>query len=300
MGFQRVDSKEARTTSALRRRRSGFAAWAVGAVAIGLVVTGCGSAGSSVDPVAAAADATGSTAGSDFSMTISENLPSLGNVPFSATGSEDFRGKRAQFTFDLSRLAALSKGQLPAGATMRAVLVYPNMYMSGPLFARALPAGKQWLGINLNEAAQRAGINLGQLSQLGQSDPGQYLQQLKASGGDVTKVGTDTVRGVRTTHYKTTIDLKRLVDRAPASQRAAARQSVDRLTQLTGSSSYPVEVWIDTAHRVRRERFTESLNVSGQHATLVGTVDLFNFGPKPNIKAPPAGEVVDALKLTGK
>ena len=49
---------------------------------------------------------------------------------------------------------------------------------------------------------------------LGQSDPPQFLAYLETVSAGVTKVGTETMRGVDTTHYHATLDLAKAVDRA--------------------------------------------------------------------------------------
>ncbi len=285
------------------RRWTVLPAAALAALAAGLV-SGCGSA--SVDPIAQAAQTTGGAPGVDFSLTSQAGVGGVAqNIAFTGTGTEDIRNHRVALTMDLSHIlgAAHVTGVNPATAKINGVFAYPWFYMSAPTLFRGLPAGKQWIGFNVQAAAQSKGVNLGQLAQLNQSDPSQYLQALEATSGSVQRIGTETVRGTPTTHYHATVDLRRLPDRLPSSQRASASQSADRLVQLTGQSTYPVDVWIDAHHYVRREHITMTIKPNAQTgapATSFGeTIEFFNFGPKPAIQSPPASQVYDITSLAG-
>ena len=86
------------------------------------------------------------------------------------------------------------------------------MYMRMPeLFsgAGALPAGKEWLGFDLDKSLAAAGLSGLDMSQLQQQDPSQTLRLLRASSTRVTKAGKAQVRGVETTRYKATLDLEK-------------------------------------------------------------------------------------------
>lgn len=290
-------------------RRARMVAWLSGAiVAVALLaalVSGCGSAGS-LDPVAQAAQTTGGMPGADFSIVAGVSVPGLSQpIAFRGTGTEDMRARKAELTADLAPLLAAAHQHVgnPSDAKLTAVFAYPWIYLSAPILVHKLPGGKQWIGINLVQVARRQGVNLGQLAQFNQDDPSQYLQSLRATSGDVHKLGSALVRGVRTTHYRALVDLRKLPKLVPAAQRASAQQSADRLAKLTGSSTYPVEAWVDARHVVRRIHVvisTRSTGPGAPPASFSETVEFYNFGPKPGITAPPAGEVLDLGKLAGR
>src|SRR5947209_11025683 len=265
------------------------------AAAVALVAaaaSGCG-ASSTVDPVADAAQVTGLTRGAQVSMTLTMTLPTGQTVMTPGVGAFDFRGRRGRLSFDFSSLSSLTGGRLGgAHPTLRELIVYPNVYLRAPFLTRSLPGGKQWLKIDVQAAARRlTGVDPTQLST--QNGPGDQLQQLRAASG-AHVVGRDVVRGVATTRYHGTVDLRRLPDRLPPAQRAAARQGIDRLIALTGSSSYPVDVWVDAHRRILRERQSMSLKVNGQRVQMTIAMDLFDYGTQVAVTAPPASQVFDA------
>jgi hypothetical protein len=277
-------------------RRNGVAALAVvGAAlaAIGATTAGCGTS-STVDPVAQAATVTGQTHGAQLAGTFTFTLPAGGQtLTMPASGVFDFSGKRGKIVLDMSRLSALAGGRVAFG-TIEERVVYPTIYMRAAFLTKALPGHQQWVKIDLAQASKRlTGVNLSQLTT--QSTPGDQLQQLRASG-NAHRVGTDTIRGVATTHYRATVDLHKLPGRVPPSQRQAVQQGVNRLVSLTGTSTYPVDVWIDAQHHVRRQSMSMSLKLptTGQRMSFSVNMEFFNFGVKPAITAPPANQVFDA------
>ncbi len=128
------------------------------------------------------------------------------------------------------------------------IFQFPVIYVNMPLLASKLPAGKTWMKLDLAKLASKAGIDASQLGSLNQADPTQFLSYLRASSGAVTTVGSEQIGGEPTTHYRATLQLDRVLDRLPDSQRAAARSMLERL----GTGSIPVDVWVDQQGRLRR------------------------------------------------
>ncbi len=178
------------------------------------------------------------------------------------------------------------------------VSIVPDIYMKSPLFAKVVPGGK-WLHIDVAQQGKKLGI--GDPTAFGQSDPSKAVSNLQATSDRVERVGTENVRGTTTTHYRATIEMRKLPALAPPASRASARQSVDRLIQLTGTDSYPIDVWVDKHQLVRRTHFTMKMKVppQNQQMTMDMTMDMYDFGPKPKAKRPPAADTVDASKLPG-
>jgi hypothetical protein len=91
------------------------------------------------------------------------------------------------------------------------------MYMKIP----ALEAtGKSWFKIDFKELAKFSGFDLSQLTQLQSQNPASTLKYLEAVSGTVRKLGTDTVRGVKTTRYAATSDLEKAIASLPEGARA--------------------------------------------------------------------------------
>ncbi len=143
--------------------------------------------------------------------------------------------------------------------------------------------GKPWIKIDLTQLLGKNATALGSLSQ-GSSDPSQSLAYLFGASG-VTKIGSDSVRGVATTHYTGKLDLTRATQRLTPQFRALYQRA---LQQLGGSvSSLPADLWIDGQGRLRRMSYTLKLATS----TTKNTIDYFAFGTPVSVQLPPADQV---------
>ena len=273
-------------------------------VALVASLAACGKDDISVDPVAEAATKTTGLASSRIAVNATIEAPGLpGPVPFTVTGVVDNRTQRGHFDVDFSRFAALGDGRLGKPRDFRGEMVFADvvLYMRVPLFERALPGGKEWLRVDLRKAGREVGLDLGQLSQLGQNDPSQSLRYLRAVSGDTKRFGTERVRGVPTTRYRATIDLRKYPSIVAPDQRARARASVDRLIELSGTRSVPTEVWVDDRRTVRRLRQSYAMKAtpgSAQRARTTQTIEFFDFGVEVDVEPPPREEVVDFTDLT--
>ena len=142
---------------------------------------------------------------------------------------------------------------------MEEIFKSATIYVGSPLFAGKLPGGARWIKLDLARVGQALGFDLQQLAG-GQANPAQFLEFLKASGGSVSAVGEETVRGVGTTRYRGTLDLNKALDVVPSSARAALRSAISKM----GLSSLPVEVWVDAHKLVRRIALALKVPAGGQ------------------------------------
>jgi hypothetical protein len=135
-------------------------------------------------------------------------------------------------------------------------------------------------------------LGLGGLSPTG-SDPSQFLGYLRAAGGKATRVGTQAIRGVATTHYHAVVSLDRYPRLVPPAQRAAAARGVSVLESALGTHSMPMDVWIDSHSLVRRMSFAFAECVQNQHLNLSMTMDLYDYGRQPQPTLPAASQTYD-------
>jgi hypothetical protein len=264
-----------------------FLATATAALALALLGAGCGSSASSaLDPVAQAAETTSHAGGARISLNIDMNLGgSVGAFSMSGRGSLNFKSREGQI--DLS-ITGLPTGPM----AMTELFAGDAVYVESGLLAGKLPGGARWLKVDLSKAAKNIGVDPQSLTS-GESNPGQYLDYLKAAGGDVKVAGTAMVRGAKTTRYTGTVDLRKAADLLPGKDRAAGRGAIEKLIAQVGRSSLPIEVWVDEAHRVRKMSMTLELSVSGQRVHAEIGMELFDFGPTPAVHPPAAGEVYE-------
>ncbi|WMD06530.1 hypothetical protein [Streptomyces sp. FXY-T5] len=153
------------------------------------------------------------------------------------------------------------------------------------------PGGKPWIRIDLGKVAARQGTDQSM------SDPAQSAAYAKAiTDEDVTEKGSATVNGVKTTHYRVSVDVAGLPDG-------------DTLRKQVGPT-LPMDVWLDDEGRMRRQqidmtvkapqatqRSSSDASSAPEKVTVRTVMDFTDFGTEVEADAPPAGQVTD---MTGK
>lgn len=163
------------------------------------------------------------------------------------------------------------------------------LYMSSSVLG-SLPDGRKWMGLDLSlgeDLNTPAPANV---------DPKGELELLasEAADGKVRKLGSEVVRGVRTTRYRGTVSVadqaKRLRD-----------EGAEDLPSYIEEKGTPLhfEAWIDAHQLVRRMRIvkTQEVEEGKEPETIDMRMDFFDFGPVNEIDVPDADEVFDATSL---
>jgi hypothetical protein len=272
------------------------------AAALAIATAGCGSGAATLDPIAQAADATTHAGGARMAIRVRvANQAKRESIVLEGSGDFNMGNQEGELLFQLGGTSGIPAAKLKAlhGGKLdfTELFAHGSLYMSSPLFDGRLPGGAKWLKVDLSKVASAAGIDVQSLTS-GQSDPTQYLQYLRAAGGNVKDVGRDTVRGTPTTHYTGTIDLSREAEKLPTQDRAKLRAAMRKIIAQTGTSKIPVEVWIDAHHLVRRTRMEMSLDIKGKSSDATIDYELFEFGPTPTVNVPSSSEVYDATQLS--
>jgi hypothetical protein len=282
----------------MRMRSSALAA--VGA-AIMIVLAGCGSSGGSSttagggagssdagSAVVRAADVTGSSSGYRFQATMS------------ITGASSLKA-----TMSGTILRANNRGTLALRERVLGHSVNVSERYSGKTYwvsVAGIPGGsaltsKPWLKYDLGSTLNQLGV--GGLPS-GGSNPTQFLTYLKTTGADAQKLGTQTVRGVATTHYAVTVDLNNYARLVSTADRAAARRAIQRLISTIGSSAMHMQIWVDHHNLARRLYLSFPECVAQQHLHLGMTMDLFDFGTKAKVTLPTDAQSYDITSLVDR
>jgi hypothetical protein len=270
---------------------------AIGVLTALLVAVGCGSntsTQSSKSAVVAAAAKTKQQGSARFAIKTAAQMGAQSGAgqSFTVTGRGlfDYKNRRGGMTLNLPAMPGATGGRSPTQIVFQGLV----LYMKSPLFSRLMPgADKPWVKFDLREMGQSLGANMSQLAQLGQNDPTQSLEYLKAAG-HVKEEGKQTIRGVQTTHYHAVISLEKVASEAPKQVAASVKQ----LIAVSGTKTVPADVWIDDKGLLRRMHYAYA--ISGQtlgKSKVALTMDLFDFGVSVNVKPPPQGEVTDLTKL---
>jgi predicted small lipoprotein YifL len=252
-------------------------------------VAACGGSDTvALDPVAEAAAKTQAEGSLKVAATMS--MKATGPKPFTVDGegSGVFNNDNGS-----GRMTFTMRGD-GVEAEFDFVYVMPVMYMRSPLFESELPDGKSWVKINLVEAGKALGFDFETLLNYRPTD---QLASLEATAEDVEEVGTDTVRGIKTTQYRATIDFEKAAKEGPEE----LREAMSRVAELTGTSTVPVRVWIDEEGLVRRfsQTLYQKLPNGAGRVQMDMTMDLYDFGPRIQVDVPSPDEVFDATALVG-
>ena len=262
-------------------------------LALLLVPTGCGSNDAlALDPVAEAATKTAEYGSSRVEFTVDMTVAGQ-SIDMTGSGAFDYRDSRGFLTF---RMAIPELGDV----TMDMRMVGKKMYMRLPkeLSGETLPNGKEWLGVDLGESLEQAGLGGFDFTQ--QQDPAQTLRLLRAASDDVKEAGYDEVRGVETTRYVGRLDFRKALDVGldelglSADEEETARESMTQTLDQLGSASLPFEVFVDADGLLRRMTMDMSMSILGEKLAMVMQMDFFDFGVEVDVQAPPASEVFDA------
>jgi hypothetical protein len=242
------------------------------------------------DPIGRAVAALGRQKGG-VAVSMRGTIKSQGvDTTVSGDGRIDRRSHRGAFT--------VTTALHGAKVAIKTVMDGHAVYLSSDAFAGRLPGGRSWMRIDLAKAARQKGFDLAALGTNGPSqDPSQVLEYLRGAGR-AKKVGTETVRGAKATHYRVTVDLRKAKARSATS---ASKLAITQLVEtLDGTTKIPVEVWIDGHHRVVRERVRYTAQIQGTSNAMDFTTDFTGFGVAVDAAKPSRSDTVDGLALLSK
>jgi len=285
-----------------------------------LLAAGCGGSQGSgsaalpvLDDLTPVANATDEASSARFDLTFSMEMPGFESpFAFTANGAFDTPARKAEMTMDLGSFAKLMGGMAGAlGGKAPAELTDPSKwklemrldgtvaYMRMPFLTSQLPAGKEWVQIDLTKAAALQGVNLGDIQSFAKgSDPRETLDYLRSISGKLTRIGTEDVRGVPTAHYFAAVDWQKALARA--AKESGQQGFLSQLQSVSsGVQSIPVDVWVDGDNLVRRMNMSFVYGVPGQaqHAKAEMDMELFDYGNPVAVEAPDPADVVDAFAL---
>jgi len=288
-------------------------------VAVSLVA-GCGGGAALVaqpitlDGLAASARQSAEATSGRFAFSVTTSVPGLGDG-FGVTGEGAFESAtgKTEMTLDLSALLELLEGfagafgagdQMgdlsPDDFQLDAVLDGTVMYMRLPFVRDRLPAGKEWVKLDLRAAAASVpGLDLDEMLQFTGNGPQSTLAYLEAVSGEIDVLGAEEVRGDPTTHYRAAVDVRKYADLVPSAQRESARSMLDDLLDQTGLDTIPVDVWVGTDGLVRKLEMALSVTPAGTTAPASASLryELFDYGEPVTITLPLPDQVVDATSL---
>jgi hypothetical protein len=267
---------------------------------LGGAAVGCGGedVARTVDPVAEAADKTVAAGGAR--LTGEGKFRAEGfTVPVTVDGTVDFDERRVHMSMDVPPNAALRPVQAnEAGFPMEYILDGgETIFFATADMQGQLPPGKNWAKLDLGELDDETGLAFQQLNRYDESNPVEWLRLLRTSG-DAERAGVERVAGTRTTRYRATIRPRRFPDALSEDEREKARETVERLDRIDPSllNPMPVDVWIDDAGLIRRERVGIDEVYQGVRTRGYLTIDFVEFGRDVSVAEPDDDETVDVTE----
>lgn len=173
-------------------------------------------------------------------------------------------------------------------------LVDKAMYIGGnPEMAKEMD-GKTWLKFDLSALGDK---QLG----AGAAGAGQAEQNPAAESGfltgakDVKKVGTETVDGVETTHYRGTVNLDELrasLKKESKDVREQREKSLQQYEKL-GVDTMTMDMWVDGQDRTKQFR----MKGQADKGPLDMTITFVDYNKPVAVTAPPAKDVADLAEM---
>jgi hypothetical protein len=170
------------------------------------------------------------------------------------------------------------------------ILVGNQLYMKMP--ALAARSGKPWIGVSLDKLKESSGVDPKAMQNQGsQGDPSMNAKMLTASK-DVRSVGTETVGGVSTTHYRGTFNFQDALAKLDSEQRAQAQKSMGK----AGIDKMAFDIWVDGQQLPRKMNMATP---PGAKLDIKMTMIYTAFNAPLSITAPPKSQVADGSDLMG-
>jgi LppX_LprAFG lipoprotein len=235
-----------------------------------LVLT-TGSGGLSLTGVARAAARTQDAGTARFTANATENGVSAQRSA-QLTGAIDFRVPRATMTF------SAADGRFDGQMILDGTTWYAKIPAAAML---GLSQGKQWLKVDI---ASAGGNGAHFLAMLKLFDPARLFGLLR-DAGTFTAVGPENLGGVDTTHYRGSVEARRLAAAIGAPAHAGDRHP---------DATFSADVWVDTDGYLRKLAFVLPAMADRPGADV--DIELSDFGAPVQVTPPPADQVQD---LTG-
>lgn len=176
-------------------------------------------------------------------------------------------------------------GQAVPGVKGQALFTDNVLYAKVPQLAQFVSGGKPWVKIDVNQMAQRTGFDVqGLINQVQKVDPAEQTKMFTGSK-DARRVGTETVDGVKTTHYTGTVTVQDALNRLDAQ----AREKVSKwLPKDRGNGKINFDLWTD-GENLPRKLVSKASGSQGETGTV--TVLYSDYGESFSVHPPPSDQV---------
>jgi hypothetical protein len=218
------------------------------------------------------------------------------SIPFST--SFDYATGDGHMMMDFSDMAEMMAEQAPEFADMFGSFevrqIGDTAYVSFGMLNMMFGADSEWLSMPVEDGE---GFTEGFTSGINPYDATEFLDSLPGADGELTAVGTETIRGIETTHYQALFDMEAMAEFDPDG--FAEMQEAGPI----GLGPLPMDFWIDDKGRLHRYLFevdgseVEELANDEDFEYMRVQFDFSGFGERVTIEPPPASDVTDVADL---
>ena len=225
-----------------------------------------------------------------------ENITSLryrmtGKVP----GEGQVSGEAAMSMKPLAMSMKMTAKDQATDGPVEIRLVGKAMYIGGNAEMSKEMDGKSWIKFDMSALGAGKGMDAGQLG-AGQADKNPASDSTFLTGSkDVKKVGTETVEGVKTTHYKGTVtvaDLKASLKGENKTVREQREKSLEQYEKM-GIDSMTMDMWIDGDDHTKQFR----MRGDAAKGPMDMTITFLDYNKPVTVKAPPAKDTADLAEM---
>lgn len=230
-----------------------------------------------------------------------KNVEDITSLSYRMTGSTPEEGRvkadaKMRLKPDVAmsmKITALDQG---ADGTAEIRLVDKAMFIGGGAAAAKEMGGKSWMKFDLSALGGAGGLGGESLGAAGQADKNPAQESTFLTGSkDVKEVGTETVDGVKTTHYQGTVTLDQFRDSLKDESKATREQREKSLEQYEklGIEKFTMDMWIG------EDELTKQFRMRGQadKGPLDMTITFDDLNKPVSIAAPPAKDVMDLAEM---
>ncbi len=228
-----------------------------------------------------------------------------GTFSLGFTGAQDPANKASDVTMDFSGLIdamtqaggedaaemAMFAGML--ADPMRTITIGDTSYVQWSLLTMFTGGdGDMWLATT-NDGVDDLTSSFG-MQTFG--SPEEVLAPLQDANATIVTVGTETIRGMETTHYRAEVEFKAWYEALAADERTAFDAEFDDFAPGEMQAVVPIELWITDDGRVAKLFYDISdpalMADSDGLASATITIEVYDFGADLGIVPPPADKIL--------
>ena len=182
---------------------------------------------------------------------------------------------------------------LPTPTRYLADAYYVNL---GGGFASTAGQGAHWVKYDYGRLAEKLGPAGAFLKdQMQNNNPSRSVELLLATG-EATEVGTETVDGQSTTHYRGSFKVADLADMQSQELSNAELQGLKDQLEANGMETETIDLWVNSDNLLVKK--VESAE-SSQGMNIESTVHYSDYGTSVTVEAPDAADTIDFEQVQG-